>query len=432
MRFTPVLLFFFLFSSCVVPNRSQGPVSTEWALTIPAGGNSWVIDHPEKDGALISDEGIRNWSDPADRIRTYFRLEETGELQLAIRARTATGSARIRCRFGERVQEVTVAGPEWTTLPVGTFTVDRPGYHWLELEGLDKTGDFFAEVAAIQLGGKVARGKVYYVKDEFYWSRRGPSVHWRFDPPAGVDKVEWFYSELTIPIGQDVMGSYFMANGFGEGYFGIQVNSPSERRVLFSIWSPYETDNPGEIPESHRIRLLRKGEGVHTGEFGNEGSGGQSYLVYNWQAGNTYRFLTRAAPAGDNATDYTAYFYAPEAGQWKLIAAFRRPQTNTYLTDLYSFLENFLPETGNTTRMGLFANQWICDTSGRWHELTDAMLTADNTARKKNRLDFTGGVENGQFFLKNCGFFNETGELEKVFSRPPTGKAPDVDFRKLP
>jgi hypothetical protein len=36
-------------------------------------------------------------------------------------------------------------------------------------------------------------------------------------------EIEWFYSELTVPEGSDVIGSYFMANGFSEGYFGIQV-----------------------------------------------------------------------------------------------------------------------------------------------------------------------------------------------------------------
>ena len=54
-----------------------------------------------------------------------------------------------------------------------------------------------------------------------------------------------------------------MANGFGEGYFGMQVNGPSERRVLFSIWSPFRTDNPREIPADQRIVALGKGNGVH-------------------------------------------------------------------------------------------------------------------------------------------------------------------------
>ncbi len=62
-----------------------------------------------------------------------------------------------------------------------------------------------------------------------------------------------------------MIGSYFMANGFGQGYFGIQVNSASERRILFSVWSPFSTNNPREIPDDQRITLLKKGEPVHAG-----------------------------------------------------------------------------------------------------------------------------------------------------------------------
>src|SRR5690606_4541361 len=124
--------------------------------------------------------------------------------------------------------------------------------------------------------------------------------------------ILWFYIEITVPEGEDVLGSYFMANGFAEGYFGIQVNSPSERRVLFSVWSPYETQDPNNIPDEYKIILLGKGEGVTTGEFGNEGSGGQSYKVFNWKAGTTYGFLLKGTPSVNNSTDYTAYFFDPE------------------------------------------------------------------------------------------------------------------------
>ena len=156
-----------------------------------------------------------------------------------------------------------------------------------------------------------------------------------------------------------------MANGFTDGYFGIQVNSPDERRVLFSVWSPYNTDNPKEIPADYRITLLKKGDEVHTGEFGNEGSGGQSYLKFMWKAGTTYRFLLKGKPSQNNSTDYTAWFYAPEAGRWKLIASFRRPKGSRYLGSLYSFLENFLPESGGITREGFFGNQWVCSRDGK-------------------------------------------------------------------
>jgi hypothetical protein len=92
---------------------------------------------------------------------------------------------------------------------------------------------------------------------------------------------------MSIPEGQDTLGSYFMANGFRGGYFGIQVNSPSERWILFSVW---------DAQNGERTTLVRKGEGVVDNNFGGEGTGGQSYLVFNWKAGTTYRFITRASP----------------------------------------------------------------------------------------------------------------------------------------
>ncbi len=101
---------------------------------------------------------------------------------------------------------------------------------------------------------------------------------------------------------------------------------------------------------------------MKTGEFGNEGSGGQSYRVYNWKAGHKYRFLLGAKPSDNNSTDYTAYFFAPEIGKWELIASFRRPKTTTYVTHPYSFLENFMTEMGQFTRKATYRNQWLRNT----------------------------------------------------------------------
>jgi hypothetical protein len=223
-----------------------------------------------------------------------------------------------------------------------------------------------------------------------------------------------------------------MANGFGEGYFGIQVNSATERRVLFSVWSPFSTDDPKSIPEDMRISLLKKGEGVHTGEFGNEGSGGQSYFRYNWKAGNTYKFLLKGEPDNHNNTTYTAYFFAPEKNEWMLIASFKRPKTDTYLKRFHSFLENFIPEQGDKERRVLFGNQWIADGNGNWIELNKAGFTYDNTAAKGYRMDYAGGIENGQFFLKNCGFFDQYTPYRSSFERPRKNTKPDIDFNKLP
>jgi hypothetical protein len=298
----------------------------------------------------------------------------------------------------------------------------------LRLKSLAINGLIFKEIF---ISGSGSPGKISFVKDDIYFGRRGPSVHLRYDIPAEASDIEWFYNEIAIPEGNDVIGSYYMANGFADGYFGIQVNSPTECRILFSVWSPYKTDKPGDIPDEYKIILLKKGPDVISKEFGNEGSGGQSYRIFPWKTGTTYRFLLSGHPSVNNSTDYSAYFFAPETGQWQLIASFRRPKTNSYLKNLYSFLENFIPETGYVTRKGFYSNQWIYDTNGKWHELTTAKFTADATARKESRLDYSGGVENGLFFLRNCGFFSDKTEMDLKFSRPKTGNPPLIDFLVL-
>lgn len=268
----------------------------------------------------------------------------------------------------------------------------------------------------------------------FYWGRRGPSVHLSYETPTD-HPLQYAYSEITVPAGLDVQGSYFMANGFSQGYFGMQVNGPTERRVLFSVWSPFSTDNPREIPEDQRVVKLAAGPDVHVGEFGNEGSGGQSFLVYPWEAGRTYRFLTEVLPDPEapGQTRFTAWFNDKQRQEWRLIASFRRPQTTSHLAGFHAFLENFDPSYGHLTRGADYGNVWVRDIAGGWHECTVARLSADATAQGRHRLDYDGGAAGDHFFLRNCGFFSETGTVGKRFTRDSiAADEPDVDVASLP
>jgi hypothetical protein len=214
----------------------------------------------------------------------------------------------------------------------------------------------------------------------------------------------------------------------------MQVNSPTERHVLFSIWSPFTTDDPKKIPDSLKIKLLKKGSAVHAGEFGSEGSGGQSYLTYPWVAGKTYAFLIHAeADAAAKTTTFTAYFKPADQAEWQLVASFKRPQSGFYLKGLYSFLENFQPDMGTVTRKVFFGNQWIADTNGKWYPVNDATFTADATANINYRKDYSGGVEKNLFYLRNCGFFSDFTTIKTSLNRQPSGTAePKIDFNKLP
>ncbi|WP_301400644.1 DUF3472 domain-containing protein [Polaribacter huanghezhanensis] len=398
----------------------------QFNVQVPTAGNAWVLENNNYiQSDILTKDGIQNWDN--NKIRTYVYFKNKGNLSLGLTAKTATKNTKIKVSFNNTQKEISLTNTKLDSIFIGNYQIEKEGYYNIDLELLEENASINIKDVLI---GILNTTQVLFIKDEFYWGRRGPSVHLNYLVPKSVENIEWFYSELMIPKGQDVIGSYYMANGFSGGYFGIQANSKTERRILFSIWSPYKTDKPSEIPEAYKIKLLKKGNEVHSGEFGNEGSGGQSYKVFSWKTGINYGFLIGSKPTKNNSTIYTAYFYNSEENKWNLIAQFKRPKTHTYLKGLYSFLENFIPEQGVYDRKGLFSNQWVYNKNG-WHELNKIKFTADNTARKQNRLDYSGGIENNVFYLKNCGFTNDNIEIGTTFERIKTGKQPQIDFNKF-
>jgi uncharacterized protein DUF3472/uncharacterized protein DUF5077 len=407
--------------------------------TIPLGGNTWSYSTTggQAEGGHITDKGIVNWTETGTSFTNWFRVSRAGNVHVWLNLFVPDGESRISIQLGGIKKDISVSGTVVKRCEAGIWTIQDTGYQAIQISGISKTGTQFAAIESISLEGDALNGITAFTPNNegnfYYWGRRGPSVHLSYALTRDVH-AEWFYNEVTVPDGQDVEGSYFMADGFGQGYFGMQVNSPTERHILFSVWSPFHTDNPRSIPDSQKIILVRKGESVHAGEFGNEGSGGQSYLNYPWKAGNTYRFLLRAEPLEHNYTQFTAWFYAPEKGQWMLIASFKRPQTNSWLTNLHSFLENFEPEQGTHSRFVLFNHQWVKDDKGNWLSLNKARFTGDNTARKGYRMDYGGGLKSGAFYLRNCGFFNDYTPLNTPLERPmdPQTAIPAVDLIHLP
>ncbi|MEZ4796769.1 MAG: DUF3472 domain-containing protein [Flavobacteriaceae bacterium] len=417
-----ICIVLFMFTCKHEPAFEVTTLQTEIKTT----GNSWIVNDVPKSSEVITQEGITNWQNPDHIIRTFFYTEKETTIPFGI---VAKGKSAIKVSFNDKTEIIKLSNSEFDTIYIGDYLSSSKGYQHIDFQGISTSQNTFSEVKSIVFEQSEDSTLVKYLKDDFYFGRRGPSTHLVFETPT--DDIEWMYSEIEIDENQDVIGSYFMANGFGEGYFGIQVNSETERRILFSIWSPFKTDDPNSIPEDQKIKLLKKGEGVTTGEFGNEGSGGQSYKVFNWKAQKRYGFLTKVKPNKDNTTDYTSYFFDPEANKWDLIASFRRPQTNTFVSRPYSFLENFIPNTGVVSRRGGFYNQWMRDSKGKWYEITKAKFSADATARKDARLDYSGGSANHGFYLKNCGFTNDFTIIGKPLKRTKLGVEPKINFNDL-
>lgn len=403
------------------------PAVAQNESVVTLSGNAYVTS-----GSTASiDEGncaIRNWNDKETVISFYFKAEKCGKMNVALQAK---GKSRIEVSLLGKKKKVTLDSDNLERIELGTFKVKTPGYIKMDIRGLKiKEGEDFGSVAAVYVGGDVA--PVVCVAPDFstHFGRRGPSVHMGYVLPN--ENIEWFYNEVVVPEEGDIPSSYYMACGFGQGYFGMQNNTPYKRRVLFSVWSPYETDNAAEIPDSLRVVLLKKGEGVTVQDFGNEGSGGQSFMHYDWKAGERCRFLMGVKPDGNGNTVYTAYFFDNNMGKWRLVASFRRPKISTWYTGAHSFLENFNPVMGYINRKACYGNQWARTADGRWLPVTQARFTCDATGHHRHRLDYTGGVEGETFFLSMGGFFDDYMKSGTMFKRAGnTTEAPDIDFSTL-
>lgn len=430
MKMLKIFLFInlvYLFCSC---KGTELLAPSSKAVAVPIAGNTYVTAG-EKNSAVVTLMGVETWKGEDAVLSTWFKVTHGGDLDLYLKAGIQDGPATLKVTVGNKDFLVEVKEVREQVLPVGEVKIDQPGYVRVDIQGVKKEGEQYPLPTEIIIDGdSMLVSGMHFVHDfEPYWGLRGPSVHMKYTLPA--EPVEYFYNEITVPKGEDVVGSYFMSNGFGQGYCGMQVNSDDERRILFSVWSSYETDDPSTIPEDYAIKLLAQGKDVQIGEFGNEGSGGQSFLRYSWKAGETYRFLTQIRPNAQGNTEYYAWFYDPEIKDWHLIAGFLRQKTDTWYTNAHSFLENFIPEQGYLSRKVLFGNEWARTARGQWIELTEGRFTFDATAKAQVRMDYAGGLEGDRFFLKNGGFFNESTEMNTIFNRSARGKRPSVDVFRL-
>ena len=373
--------------------------------------------------------GIANWNDKSSVISTYFRVEKPGKMELKM---VAKGNSTITVTCLGKKKKVKLSSDEPKVYSLGKYNVKNPGHIKVDIQGkkCDANGSF-GNVYDIIVNGDL--GELAYIRKNYHphFGRRGPSVHLNYRLPK-EKTIEWFYNEVTVPEDYDRVSSYYMACGFGEGYFGFQNNSPERRKVLFSVWSPYVTDDAREIPDSLRIKLLKKGETVKVQDFGGEGSGGQSFMPYDWKPGNTYKFLMRVRPDGKGSTVYTAYFCDAADGKWRLMASFLRPVTDTWYKNAHSFLENYDPTMGYKTRRAYYNNQWACTADGEWIPVTQAVFTHCDTGRKGKRLDYTGGADEKGFYLMMGGFFDNYTKGYSRFERTNgVGEKPVIDFKSL-
>lgn len=377
---------------------------------------------PNPNGAQVSkDKGITGWHEGGLKVSWFGELKATGKLTASVALKLPAGtSSKLQLTIGDQKHEGVATGD---TVSFGEYDIARTGYVRFELASLNGPDDV-GTIEALVLEGAAVKDAHFNLEPR----RNAASVHLAYPVPKDA-KIAMFYNEATAV--EDPVATFYMVCGFSRGYFGMQVNSPTERRIIFSVWDAgngKKADDRTSVAADDQTQLIAKGEGVEASVFGNEGTGGHSHLVYPWKTGEPQKFVVAVKPEGTH-TIYSGYWFHPEKKAWMLIASFRAPKDGQYLRGLHSFSENFNGNNGHLRRKALYGPQWIATDDGKWTELTEAKFSHDATG-KKDRLDRFMGVENGRFFLSQGGFIEGVTKFGDPFTRPATSVAPD--FKLVP
>ncbi|HZZ74105.1 MAG TPA: DUF3472 domain-containing protein [Pirellulales bacterium] len=390
---------------------------------------------PNPDGASVSSKGIRNWTDPKQHVQWFGEFAAPGDVHCQLAVRLPKGAvSKLQLTLEDEQHKViqrhtAVATGDGASglVDFGNDPIAKPGYVAFTVEALNEPGKPNGDLNALVLSGSAIRGAHFNLKER----RNAASVHLNYPLPADV-KGAAFYAEATAV--EDPLYTYYEVCGFQRGYFGMQVNGKDERRIIFSVWdSGKEGVDRSKVAAADRVQLVAKGADVVAGDFGHEGTGGHSHLVFPWKTGETQRFVVTAQPVDPQHTIYSGYYFRPDQKKWMLISSWNAPGNGGWLHGLYSFNEDFVGSNGQLRRQARFGNQWLKTDAGKWIELTTATFSHDPTG-DKDRLDRFGGITPaGQFFLSNGGFLAGTSKAGEKFVRPATGVSPgELELPPLP
>lgn len=382
---------------------------------------------PDPDGAWVREEdGITRWNNPEIKVQWFGQFKTTGEVTAQIKLRLKKDQKlSLNLEIENQIKKITVTGKgdDIVVADFGKFKIQKTGYHSFELSSPAPAG----QIETLILDGSPLKDAHFNLKPR----RNAASVHLSY-PIARDEKVSAFYCEMTGV--EEPLWTYYMACGWHRGYFGMQVNSPTERRIIFSVWdSGGEAVDRDKVGQEDRVTLIDKGEGVNSGSFGNEGTGGHSHLKYLWKTGEKQRFLVTAEPVDATHTIFAGYYFHPDQKEWMLISSWKAPKEGKRLRGLYSFSENFAGKNGHVLRKARYGNQWLRTAAGEWKEITTASFSHDGTG-KADRLDrFMGLTNQGEFFLSHGGFVKGYTKFGTPFERKPSGRSPeDMKLPPLP
>lgn len=233
-----------------------------------------------------------------------------------------------------------------------------------------------------------------------------PSAHIHYSTTANTSGTyDWVYQEVLVPEGMDPYGTFYTAIGYYRGYLGIQTNSDTERRVLFSVWDRDHIN--GIVSADDYVKFVDKDPDTTTNSFGGEGTGGQSFVRNSgWKTGRPIKFLLNLRKVKPNAVIHSAWYNVDDEG-WKYVASWATPDEERLITGFHSFIENYTYTNGQFRREAYYYNTWARDIhSGKWVYMNKGRYTHTD-GNEGQRIDYEQGVSPDfpdRFYMSSGGY----------------------------
>jgi hypothetical protein len=229
------------------------------------------------------------------------------------------------------------------------------------------------------------------------------------------------------------------------GYCGIQHNSDTERRTIFSIWDTAPTLHPTVTAADPKTLHNR---------FGGEGEGGHTHMLWNWNVGETFQFYVHKQPGPSdkpNTTDTLYYIYDRTKETWLHSATINNPNgdpttkplpnsVSTIGGGLNSFLENFAGKDKEKPKLALY-RLWLgtsvdtmkCLTKahgdGTWGEMHGAYFLAEGDPKALEAIFASAKEKYGEAVMgeakKVKGDKGAKAEKPKVLDPIPDSQMPE-------
>ncbi|MDL2223963.1 DUF3472 domain-containing protein [Bacteroidales bacterium OttesenSCG-928-M06] len=409
------------------------------------GGRGYVESSPyvPSNGIGMGEKGpLKNWTDTSKKA-VWFLYQKPGTYSVSFRI---TGKKNTKYDF-EMNTSPAYDGLEYQAekfnfsctgtggsedVKVFTVTIPTTGYYRYELGAKSSmTSLTISELRfTIDTPPGIPSTDAPEVHTTDYLS--SPSVHLGFSSEKSNSNVyDWLYEEILVPEGYDPYSTYYMSIGFFRGYMGIQTNSPTERRVLFSVWDISDRDKWPTAPKETLVSLVDKASYTQANSFGNEGTGQQSYVgtgdFTTWKTGTPVKFLMNCrrvpgivlendiagvANKGDSIKHsvISAWFDANDGKGWRYIASWRTPvkKNDKAMFDGYhSFLENYGWERGQAPRKAYYYNTYAHELGSKeWIHLNRASYS-NTDGGEGQRIDFEQGVDSAEpdkFYMLSGGY----------------------------